>query len=72
MADGEDVEQLWRIRDQLASIGDCRPGVLVEMTHTCGKPACHCAREGDPGHSGWAVSRPLGGKRVNRGHEQPA
>ncbi|MDE0037429.1 MAG: hypothetical protein OXU77_07700 [Gammaproteobacteria bacterium] len=60
------------LRDELASIGDCRPGVLVEMTRKCGKPTCHCAREGDPGHPGWALSRMVGGKRVNRGIPVPA
>ena len=71
MAQGEDIGQLLRgrdeLRDELATLGDLRPGVLVEMTRKCGKPACHCAQEGDPGHPGWALSRMVGGKRVNRG-----
>ena len=67
----EDIEQLERrrdrLRDELAAIGDFRPGILIEMTRKCGKPTCHCARPGDPGHRGWALSRNIGGKRVNRG-----
>ncbi|MCY3818626.1 MAG: hypothetical protein OXH52_04575 [Gammaproteobacteria bacterium] len=63
-----DIERLERrrdaARDELATVGDLRPGALVEITRKCGKPTCHCAR---PGHRGWALSRNVGGKRVNRG-----
>ena len=66
-----DIERLERrrdaMRDELAAIGDLRPGTLVEITRKCGKPTCHCARPGDPGHRGWALSRNVGGKRMNRG-----
>ena len=39
-----------QLRRELAAIGDLRPGTLVERYRKCGKPGCHCAREGDPGH----------------------
>ncbi len=48
-------------------IGDFRPGTLVEYQRKCGKPNCHCAQRGDPGHPGWALMRKSGGKHVNRG-----
>ena len=39
-----------RLCGELASLGDLRPGTLVERYRKCGKPTCHCARDGDPGH----------------------
>ena len=66
-----DIERLRRTADQLraelASVGELRPGTLQEFSRKCGKPTCHCARPGDPGHGGWALSCTVGGKRVNRG-----
>ena len=38
------------LRAALGAAGDLRPGTLVERYRKCGKPSCHCAREGDPGH----------------------
>ena len=38
------------LRAELGVVGDLRPGTLVERYRKCGKPSCHCAREGDPGH----------------------
>ena len=71
MTHGGDIDQLRLIRDELrdelGAIGDFRPGTLVEFARKCGKPTCHCARRGDPGHRGWALSRSVDGKRVNRG-----
>ncbi len=71
MGMAENLEELQRRRDALldefATVGDLRPGSLVEMTRKCGKPTCHCARPGDPGHPGWALMRRVGGKTVTRG-----
>ena len=65
-------EELRRRRDdiqrQLAEIGDFRPGSLRAFFRKCGKPGCHCAAEGAPGHGpGWVISRRVGGKTANRG-----
>ena len=50
----------------LASIGEFRPGALQSRYRKCGKPTCHCAREGDPGHGPkWVLTRTVGGKRRN-------
>ena len=38
------------ILNQLAGLGDLRPGTLAPRYRRCGKPGCHCARKGDPGH----------------------
>ena len=50
----------------LASIGEFRPGALQSRYRKCGKPTCHCARDGDPGHGPkWVLTRTVGGKRRN-------
>ncbi len=71
MPSAENIEELERRRDaligELAVVGDFRPGSLVETRRKCGKPTCHCARAGDPGHPGWALMRRVGGKTVTRG-----
>lgn len=64
------LEQAQRERDQLrlrlTQVGDLRPGSLLERHCRCGKPACHCAREGDPGHGPyWYLTREVGGKTVS-------
>ncbi|MDE0659732.1 MAG: hypothetical protein OXI79_08810 [Gammaproteobacteria bacterium] len=67
----DEIETLRRIRDdlrnELACVGDLRPGTLVEIARKCGKPGCRCARPGNPAHRGWALARSVGGRRVNRG-----
>jgi hypothetical protein len=35
---------------QLARVGDFRPGSLNEVRRKCGKPNCACAAPGHPGH----------------------
>ena len=52
---------------QLASLGDLRPGSLVARFRKCGKPNCHCAAEGAPGHGPcWSLTRGVRGKTVTR------
>lgn len=65
----EDLEQeRIRLRAALASVGDLRPGSLVQRQHRCGKPTCHCARRDSPGHGpSWALTRAVEGKTVTRG-----
>ena len=72
MLTGTAPEELRRRRDdlrrQLAAIGDFRPGSLRAFYRKCGKPGCHCAAKGAPGHGpGWVVSRRAGRRTVNRG-----
>ena len=55
------------IRDELASVGDLRPGSLVGRYRRCGKPTCHCAREGDGGHGpSWSLTHAVAGRTVTR------
>ena len=65
----EDLEQERQsLRATLASVGDLRPGSLVQRRHRCGKPSCHCARTNSPGHGpSWALTRAVQGKTVTRG-----
>jgi hypothetical protein len=39
------------------------PGSLTETTTRCGKPTCHCAQPGDPGHSSWTLTFMSDGRR---------
>jgi hypothetical protein len=57
-----------RLRASLVSVGDLRPGSLVQRQHRCGKPGCHCARKDSPGHGpSWVLTRAVAGKTVTRG-----
>ncbi len=39
-----------KILDQVATLGDLRPGSICAVARRCGKPTCHCAKPNDPGH----------------------
>ena len=52
---------------EMASIGDFRPGTLVSQYRKCGKPTCHCARPDSQGHGPyWLISYRSGGKARSR------
>ena len=55
------------LQRQLAEVGDMRPGSLVGRYRRCGKPGCHCARDGAAGHGpSWSLTRAVNGKTVTR------
>ena len=55
------------LRQQLALIGDLRPGSLVARYRKCGKPYCRCARDGSRGHGpSWSLTRQVAGKTRTR------
>lgn len=54
------------LRAKLAEVGDMRPGSLAARGRKCGKPNCHCAAEGAPGHEGWILTREVQGRTVTR------
>jgi hypothetical protein len=65
------LDELFRrqteLRAALGSIGDMRPGSLVERYRACGKPGCHCARPGDRGHGpSWSLTHQVAGKTITR------
>ncbi len=35
---------------EMSRLHDLRPGCITGIVRRCGKPTCHCARAGDPGH----------------------
>ncbi len=46
-----DLEQRRRsLASAISELGDLRPGSITGIIRRCGKPTCHCARPGDPGH----------------------
>ena len=42
---------------------DLLPGSLTQTHRRCGRPTCHCATQGDPGHPIWFLTFMSGGKR---------
>ena len=55
------------IQDQLAALGDLRPGSLTPRYRKCGKPTCHCAAQGDPVHGpSWSLTWAVEGKTRTR------
>ena len=55
------------LRSQFASIGEMRAGSLTERFRPCGKPRCHCAKPGDPGHGPvLSLTRKQAGKTITR------
>lgn len=52
---------------KLAALPEFRPGSLVPRYRKCGKPNCHCAQEGDPGHGpSWSLTRYAEGRTVTK------
>jgi hypothetical protein len=35
---------------EMSRLHDLRPGCITGIIRCCGKPTCHCAKAGDPGH----------------------
>ena len=57
------IERRDRAQGQFASLSDLRPGSLSPNWRKCGKPNCHCAREGAKGHGpSYVLARSVKGK----------
>lgn len=66
----QSIQHLETRRDELlaelAALGDFRPGSVSAFVRRCGKPNCHCARPGDPGHGpNLRLTYKVGGKTVS-------
>lgn len=66
-----EVEKLSQRRnellEQIAQIKDMRPGTLLPRFRKCGKPNCHCAKDGSPGHGpSWSLTKDINGKTVTK------
>ncbi len=62
---------LWEKRDQLkaslAQVNDLRRGTLIARFRKCGKPNCHCAQKGSPGHGpSFSLTHAVDGKTVTQ------
>ncbi len=56
-----------RLKDELAQLGDMRPGSLVGRFRKCGKASCHCAQPGSESHGpSWSLTRAVEGKTVTK------
>jgi len=56
-----------RLTASLAHIDDLRPGFLTARFRKCGKPNCHCAQKGSPGHGpSYSLTHRIGGKTVTQ------
>ena len=68
MASVADLEKrLEELRRELVCIGEMRRGSLTKRYRQCGKPNCHCAQPGDPGHGpSFSLTRQVDGKTVTR------
>src|SRR2546422_661276 len=54
----------WAVgRSRFAIPGDLLPGSLSVSRLRCGKPSCHCANRGDPGHPIWTYTFMIQGKK---------
>lgn len=60
-------EKREQLAASLARIGDLRPGFLTARFRKCGKPTCHCAEKGSPGHGpSYSLTHRVGGKTVTQ------
>jgi hypothetical protein len=68
------MDTLTHLRDHKAQLiqkllefKDFRQGTLIARYRKCGKPYCHCAKPGDPGHGpSWSLTRTINGKTVTK------
>ena len=67
------AEQRGKLLEELAGIGELRQGSLRAQYRKCGKPNCHCAVEGAPGHGPyWLLTWPDRETGKSRGRTIPA
>ena len=58
---------------RLATVGDLRRGSITTTSGKCGKPSCHCAKRGDPGHGpNFRLTRRVAGKTTTETFNSPA
>lgn len=55
------------ILQQISELDDFRQGSLSPRYRKCGKPYCHCAKEGSKGHGPlWMTTRSVKGKTISK------
>jgi hypothetical protein len=67
MPDTPAEQRRQQILDEIASLGYCLPGSIVERTSRCGNPSCRCHREPAYRHGPYrSWTRKVAGKTVTR------
>ena len=56
-------QRKYKVLRQYQLPDDLLPGTLTPTHRRCGRPNCHCASDGDPGHPIWFLTFMSGGKR---------
>ena len=57
---------------QLSTVGDLRRGSITATSGKCGKPNCHCAKRGDPGHGpNFRLTRRVAGRTTTETFDSP-
>ena len=55
------------IKTAIANLGEMIPGSLLERFRKCGKPNCHCAKNGERGHGPTLViTRAVQGRTITK------
>ena len=61
------VDERFTLLQQISELGDFQPGSITSAIRRCGKPGCHCAKSGDPGHGPhFQLTQKIGGKTVTQ------
>lgn len=61
------------IVQQIAQLGDLRPGCVTPTSGRCGQPGCHCHRPGEPAHGpNFRLTYKLEGKTISESLPTPA
>ena len=61
------VDERFTLLRQISELGDFQPGSITSAIRRCGKPRCHCAKSGDPGHGPhFQLTQKIGGKTVTQ------
>jgi hypothetical protein len=61
------------IVEQIAHLGDLRPGSVTGTSGRCGKPDCHCHQPGQPAHGpNFRLTYKVNGKSVSESLPTPA
>lgn len=61
------------IAQQIAQLGDLRPGSVTSTSGRCGKPDCRCHQPGQPGHGpNFRLTYKVGGKSISESLPTPA
>ena len=66
-------QQRFSLTQQIAELGDFRPGSITGTGGRCGSPSCHCHRPNDPGHAPHPrLTYKSDGKTVSESFPSPA